>query len=227
MTDDSSKKPLVDLNEIGAGLQPSAALSWLDENWKLIAGVAVAAVVLTAGWSMVESFRDRQVSDAKAELGKALVKKAGPERIKAIEDFVAAAPSGLKTAALIELAKAQTEAGEQAAAAATWDRLAQSGKPELAPVAALGKASALLASGKADEALAVLETLRTSAGEEYRQVIDRQIALAAERAGKPDRALTALEAVKAGPPTFDSAWIDSRIAAIRASGAAKTAKQGS
>ncbi|MFP4070572.1 MAG: tetratricopeptide repeat protein [Desulfovibrionales bacterium] len=165
----------------------------LDNAKFIVLGVAILLLAV-AGYSGYSVYQDSAKKEAAEELGRILTQTQGSDRIAALQDFL---DNGrLQQEARMELARAQMDQELYQDAAATWARLAEDGRGDLAVVARLGQSKNLLLSGTPQEALTILESLRTTAPDSYHRVIDAQIAEAAEQAGNRTQALSAYERLK-------------------------------
>ena len=134
--------------------------------------------------------------EAHLELGRILVSTQGPERIAALETFLPAAPSAMKSGVQLEIAT--TALG-----------LEQYGKA--------ADAYAAVAAGKYAEALAVFDSLEKSAPESLRPATLDGQAMSAELAGKLDRALAAYESIATSlGDAANNGYFQAKIAELKA-----------
>lgn len=208
-------KQLIDLNEIGASRTPPAWILFLAERWQLAAGVVAAALVAAAGLGLMNAWRDRQLETAKNDLGQVLTRKSEADKVAALKELVDQVPAGLRPAVLAELAKAQTAVADLPGAAETWGRTAENAPLDLKILAGLGQAAALTKAGQPAQAVAALERLGT-APESYEAPFNRQLAASAEQAGQWSKAAQACEALKKRAQPQEAAYLDQKIAALRA-----------
>ena len=190
-------------------------LQWILDNLKLL-GLAAALLLLTvAGYSGFAYYQERARTEAQNRLGVILAQNQGPELISGLQEYIGS-ESHYRTKALFELAQAQMETGQYAAAAASWDQLARTKQNDLRTVALMGKARALGLGGSPAESLALLLNLRDSAPAPFVDNLQLQIAETAESAGELKTALTAYEALRqSAQDEANAAFYDYKIVIIK------------
>jgi len=187
-------------------------LQSLVDNLKAII-IGIAAVLLAVGgYALYGHVQSSNLAQAREELGRIQAGASGPEQVQAIQELLADAPGGMRTAALLALAKAQTEAGQHAQAADTWEKL--TAEPSLAAVAGLGRAASLSRAGEHKAALEALQALRATAPEGYKAQIARMTAAEAEAAGDHQAALAAFRELKDLGADRNQAYLDHKIARL-------------
>ncbi|WP_320007807.1 tetratricopeptide repeat protein [Maridesulfovibrio sp.] len=174
-------------------------LDYIIKNGKLIAAGIAAIILIAGGAAGFKYMNQQQLITAQSEMGSILIKYSGEEQVKALADFEKDAPSSMKPAVQLALAKSLMEISRFADAKAAWAAVGKS-SPEMAPVAGLGEAKCLILDNKAAEALPILEALKNSAGEEFAATIGRVQAEAAEQAGKFQLAIDAYQGLLASSP---------------------------
>ncbi len=206
-------------HEVSQEAQPM--LTFIIKNYKQILMAVGALVVVIAAYGIYDYSAKSSLQAARAELGDIIVNKDGAERLTALEAFVAKAPEEVRSAALFEMVRLQSEAGDADKVLAAWERLSGVLTGDMALVARLGKAQALATAGKAEDALAVMEGVESSAPESFKTYATLQLALVAEQAGKLDRALAAYEGLLAESANADKEHFSRKITALKARIAAK------
>jgi len=202
------------LNEI-EGQAPASMHPLLEAAFKyqkqLI--IAVCAIVgVTVIYAAYNGYATSAMTTAQAELGAVRMEQNGPEKISKLEGLLNTVPGSVKPAVVLELAQASLATKDYDKAVTYWETLAAEGD-DMAYVARMGKAKALLLSGKAADALAELKDVLAAAPEGYAIPINRQIALAAEAAGDNAQALAAYKLL-AENNVNDKPFVDYKIAQL-------------
>ena len=174
-------------------------LDYIIKNGKLIAAGIAAIILIAGGAAGFKYMNQQQLIAAQSEMGSILIKYSGEEQLKALADFEKKAPSSMKPAVQLALAKSLMDASRYAEAKAAWASVGKS-SPEMAPVAGLGEAKCLMLENKASEALPILQSLKASAGEHFAATISKVLAEAAEQAGKFQLAIETYQALLTSSP---------------------------
>lgn len=211
MTDPAQQPSEIDLGqEVPEELHP--LLKSLVDNLKAII-ISIAAVLLAVGgYSLYGHVQASNLAQAREELGRIQAGTAGPDQIQALQDLLADSPGGLETATRLALAKAQTEAGQHADAAATWAQVAA--EPGLVTLAGLARAASLSRADDHQGALEALQGVRPTAPEGYTAQIVRMTAAEAEAAGDIQAALSAFRELKELGGDRNQAYLDHKIARL-------------
>ena len=210
MTDVSSPK------SANSGTDISALLRLPIEYWKQTVAVLAAIVVIAGGYALFTLYQKSQSAKAEQALSELTMQKTGAELVDALQKMATTAPSSVRAAVNLELAKAAQTSGDFAKAADAWEAVAKDAPESMRIIARLGQATALTQAGQNDKALAVLEALKANAPKEFQMTVDRQLAVTAEAAGQWQKALDAYNRMKADGSLQNPGYIDARIAAVKA-----------
>ncbi len=188
-------------------------LHFLSSNLKAIALAVGGILLIVALVSGYKSWRETRLADAREELGK-LVAANGSNRLADLQAFAGQAPSAMRTAALLELARAAVEEEDQAVALETFRKLRDVADGELRATAELGMANALVDMGKPAEAL---QSLKAASGipEAYKASLARTRAQAAEAAGQLNEAVAAYEELRELEPA-NAEFIAAKLSGLQA-----------
>ena len=182
----------------------------------VVLGLAAAAVAGVGVWQWHASSRDEEARTHFARL----LQQQGAARVRALEEFAAAAPDSVRLAALMELGLAALAEKDAAKAATAFARVAALDKDKaLGTAAALSEARTLMQAGKPADALAILESLENTVPEYIRVQVRGLVALSARQAGKTDRAVKAYEDLLAGAQGSDAEYYRFCLQQIRADAA--------
>ncbi len=183
-------------------------------------GAGIVAIILTVGaWSgytTYQGIQDKKLNDA---LGTILMEQDMDKRITSLNTFLKEHPSAMPVATLLEVANAAMNGKDYPEAASAWAKIAKKTKGSVKVVALMGQAQALSLDGKYKEALSVLETIATAdaaAAKNFTTPLTRQKAFAAEQAQDWKKALTAYEELKTSGNVTNTAFLDMKIARIKA-----------
>ena len=179
----------------------------LLRNSRIIVTCIVLLVLVIAGVGGWQWHQTRVEREAHLELGRILVSTQGPERIAALETFLPAAPSAMKSGVQLEIATTALGLEQYGKAADAYAAVA----------AAINQADLLQRQGKYAEALAVFDSLEKSAPESLRPAILEGQAMSAELAGKLDRALAAYESIATSlGDAANNGYFQAKIAELKA-----------
>ena len=194
-------------------VEATPLLSFVLRNSRIIVTCIVLLVLVIAGVGGWQWHQTRVEREAHLELGRILVSTQGPERIAALETFLPAAPSAMKSGVQLEIATTALgleQYGKAAVAAADP-------KGSIGMMAAINQADLLQRQGKYAEALAVFDSLEKSAPESLRPAILEGQAMSAELAGKLDRALAAYESIATSlGDAANNGYFQAKIAELKA-----------
>lgn len=179
---------------------------------QLIIGV-VAIIAVAAVYAGVRGYNQRARTQAQAQLGTILIEASGQDKIARLEGLLADAPSSVKPAILLELARTTMNNGEYDKGVSYWNRLVGETDDHLEVVARLGKAKCLVLADQPAEAVTILEALAGTVGAEFSAPVYRQLAVAAEAAGNDDKALEAYRKL-IEEPVNDKPFIEFKIAQL-------------
>ena len=187
-------------------VEATPLLSFVLRNSRIIVTCIVLLVLVIAGVGGWQWYQTRVEREAHLELGRILVSTQGPERIAALETFLPAAPSAMKSGVQLEIATTALGLEQYGKAADAY-----------AAVAAINQADLLQRQGKYAEALAVFDSLEKSAPESLRPAILEGQAMSAELAGKLDRALAAYESIATSlGDAANNGYFQAKIAELKA-----------
>ena len=187
-------------------VEATPLLSFVLRNSRIIVTCIVLLVLVIAGVGGWQWYQTRVEREAHLELGRILVSTQGPERIAALETFLPAAPSAMKSGVQLEIATTALGLEQYGKAADAY-----------AAVAAANQADLLQRQGKYAEALAVFDSLEKSAPESLRPAILEGQAMSAELAGKLDRALAAYESIATSlGDAANNGYFQAKIAELKA-----------
>ena len=188
-------------------VEATPLLSFVLRNSRIIVTCIVLLVLVIAG-----------VGGWQWHLGRILVSTQGPERIAALETFLPAAPSAMKSGVQLEIATTALGLEQYGKAADAYAAVAAADpKGSIGMMAAINQADLLQRQGKYAEALAVFDSLEKSAPESLRPAILEGQAMSAELAGKLDRALAAYESIATSlGGAANNGYFQAKIAELKA-----------
>ncbi len=199
--------------EIGA--ESRQLFEKIMEQWRTIAAIAGAIVVMVAAYSGYGAYQEHRLTKAEHALEQAMLENQGTQRLAALEGLRDALPSSLLPRYWLEMAKAAQEQQDWTRALEFWARLAQEGPDNWSVLARLGQAASMLRLGQAREALDVLELLSVQAPESMHSVVLLQLAEAAEQAEDWERALAAYEQLKTSEDSPQAGFVEYKTSRIR------------
>ena len=194
-------------------VEATPLLSFVLRNSRIIVTCIVLLVLVIAGVGGWQWHQTRVEREAHLELGRILVSTQGPERIAALETFLPAAPSAMKSGVQLEIATTALGLEQYGKAAEAYAAVAAAD-----PKGSIGMMADLLQrQGKYAEALAVFDSLEKSAPESLRPAILEGQAMSAELAGKLDRALAAYESIATSlGDAANNGYFQAKIAELKA-----------
>ena len=145
-------------------VEATPLLSFVLRNSRIIVTCIVLLVLVIAGVGGWQWHQTRVEREAHLELGRILVSTQGPERIAALETFLPAAPSAMKSGVQLEIATTALGLEQYGKAADAYAAVAAADpKGSIGMMAAINQADLLQRQGKYAEALAVFDSLEKSA----------------------------------------------------------------
>ena len=153
-------------------VEATPQLSFVLRNSRIIVTCIVLLVLVIAGVGGWQWHQTRVAREARLELGRIHVSTQGPERIAALETFLPAAPSAMKSGVQLEIATTALGLEQYGKAAEAYAAVAAADpKGSIGMMAAINQADLLQRQGKYAEALAVFDSLEKSAPESLRPAI--------------------------------------------------------
>lgn len=187
----------------------------LDNMQPIAIGIG-AIILVVGGYTGYTSYARNQAVALNNELGTILTIDDPAQQITSLKKFIENNPSSMSVGTLMELANAEMKNKNYQEAADAWAKVAAKSDNDIKPLALMGQARALSLQGKNKEALAILEGIDTLTGKNFATSLGRQIAFTAERTGDWKKALTAYEGLKTDGAVTNTAFLDMKIAAIKA-----------
>lgn len=195
---------------------PKDSDHFLLAHWRVIAALIVAVIVAVAAFTWYRHMQNQDKLKAENELGVIIVTKTGPERMQALEAFSKTAPSSIKDAVNLEIARTAVGQRDFAKSAEAFNALALTAPEGMRALAAMGQATSLAQAGDKAQAVKMLSDLMPKAPKTFQPVVARQLAAVAEDAKMYKEALAAyerlLEAVSGGNKTY----YESKVASLKA-----------
>ena len=171
----------------------SPLLQFLVNNVRRIFIGVVFCVIAGAGYGIYSWQTHKQMEQAQNDLGKILVMPDSTARLEKLNEFRGKAPTEMKTAVVLAVANAATEAKKYEEAAKAWDELAKDSRSSLYATALIGKAQSLSMVGKDKEALAVLESSTLPPNSNANSLVNSMIVDLAEKTEDMAKAIAACE----------------------------------
>lgn len=194
----------------------NAFLHFIVTQWRVLAILIVAVLLAVAGYSYYQHVRQQAKVQAENNLGLIIATKTGPDRMAALEDFLKTAPSSIKDAVLLEIARTSMDQGKFDKAAQAWGELAKTAPEGMRTVAAIGEATTLAQTGEKEKAVKLLVDLLPKAPQTFQLPVARQLASLAEDAQMYPEAAAAYERLKeAAGSAGNKAFYDTKIADLK------------
>lgn len=188
------------LNELQSEVSTEAAplLQFILKHAGLIMTALGLCALLLAGGASYRWYAARSTAEAQNQLATLTMMAGSPEKVAALDQFVAQAPESVRLAAMLELANAALAVNNLDKATEAFAMLQKSDTAQpLGNIAALNEAQTLMRVGKFDAALEVMEALSSTVSEENRTFINSILAETAQAAGKTARAITVYDQLAA------------------------------
>ncbi len=207
--------------DMQAEVSPEAAPLWnfVTTHIRYISAAIVAIVIIItaiAGWQW---FREKQLAETKANLGRIISLQDPAKRLSGLQAFLADAPSQLEISALLELASTAISLENWDAALQAYQSIAaKTPSAPLAHTARLNHAQTLMRKGDYTAARTEFRELAANAPSEIKSPLFQQAAEAAEMSSDTAGAITDYEAAVAALPPTDqqsSAFFRARIAELK------------
>ncbi len=185
-------------------------------QWRVLTALVVAVLLAVAGYSYYQHVHQQARVQAENALGLIIANKTGPERLNSLEAFLKTAPSSIKDAVLLEIARTSMDQNNFERAAQAWGDVALTAPEGMSTVAAIGQATTLAQAGNKDKAVTLLAALLPKAPQALQIPVARQLASLAEDAGKYPEAIAAYERLKeAAGNAGNKSFYDNKIADLK------------
>jgi len=191
--------------------------NFLTQHWRPLALITVAIVVIAAGYAAYVIAGQHSKGKGMNALGDIIATKTGPERLTALESYLASAPSSVKAAVLLEIARTAQDQKAFDKAAKAWAELAAIAPEGTRELAILGQATALAYGGDKSQAVKILSDFLPKAPKAFQIVATRQLAVIAEEAQAWNEALAANQklAQADGADAITKAYYEAKVAEIK------------
>jgi tetratricopeptide (TPR) repeat protein len=194
----------------------SSLTRFIFNNWRWLAGLAVAAI-LGAGVYAYSSHLARQAKlNAENGLGTIIASKTGDERLQALDEFLKTAPSSMKGAVLLEIARTSQDQGDYKRAAQAWNELSLVATEGMRTLASLGQSTALARSGDRETAIKQLKDLLGSSPTTFQPIIAQELAAVAEEAKMYPEAVQAYQKLLETSTGRNKAYYEMKLATTKA-----------
>lgn len=216
------------LDGIGAEVSAESAplLEFITQNAGKIAGVVLLLVLLTAisaGWQWYQNKQTTQFLDEMAKLD---LKLTGADKLKAMEELVAKAPSKLTAMANLSLGDMAIANQNPELAITAYQKAAQADADGATGLmAALGQAQSLMRLAKNNEAFELISALESRLGTPTPLVVLQLKAEAALASGRTDVAQEIFAAMAKNLKGEEAAYLLSRAEKLKEQNQAAPAKK--
>lgn len=192
-------------DEISSEVSPATSplLDFLLTHVRLIAAAAVLCALAGIGYAVYNWQAEKQVAKAQEALGRILISRNNDEKLAKLQAALAEAPSGVKEAVQLAIAKTAMEAKDYPTAYAAWDAIAKDSKKALHVTAMVGKAEILSLQEKTKEALAVAESIPLPPDTPFATLVNGIIVDLAEKLGDFPKAIATCEKIAASTAAFN------------------------
>ena len=187
----------------------------LDNMQPIAIGIG-AIILVVGGYTGYTSYAKNQTVKLNNELGTILTMDDSAKQIPSLHEFIEKNPSFMSVGTLMELANAEMKNKNYQEAADAWAKVAAQTDKDIKILALMGQARALSLQKKYKDALAILEGIDPLVGKDFATPLGRQIAFTAEQTGDWKKALAAYEGLKTDGAVTNTAFLDMKIAAIKA-----------
>lgn len=201
-------------SEVGAESAP--LLDLITRHAGLIAGLAIALLLVVGGMGLWIWHQNSKLQDAREALARINIEKKGADRLAALSRLAEDAPDNAKLFIYMSLGQTAQENGNPTLAADAYAKAAQlDGDGPLGLTAALGSAGSLLMQGEFKQGLALLKEFEAKLPEDRRSIQLRQmLAEAASKAGDYDLAFRTYEALASEVKSTEGAYFRARADAL-------------
>lgn len=196
--------------------QMSPLARFMSQYWRTLAAGVVAALLAVAGYAWYTASAQQAKLNAENQLGEIIADKTGAERLAALEAYLKTAPSSVKGAVLLEIARTAQAQGAFDKAADAWNQLSLSGPEGMRELAVIGHATALAQGGDLPKSVQILADYMPKASKPFQPVVARQLAAVAEQAKSWKEALAAYELMKNASSGGNKSFYEAKIAEIQA-----------
>ncbi|MFZ5427433.1 MAG: hypothetical protein ACOZEN_10685 [Thermodesulfobacteriota bacterium] len=196
--------------------QTSPLARFVSQYWRALAAGTVAALMAVAAYAWYNSSAQQAKLNAENDLGVIIAGKTGPERLTALEAYLKTAPSSVKSAVYLEIARTALAQGAYDKAADAWNQLSLSGPEGLKELAVIGHATALAQGGNLPKAVQLLADFMPKASKPFQPVVARQLAAVAEEAKAWKEAAAAYELMKNASSGGNKAFYEAKAAEMQA-----------
>ncbi|MBR4742387.1 MAG: tetratricopeptide repeat protein, partial [Desulfovibrio sp.] len=185
---DETNKILTEL-ESEIGQENAPLLAFITTHGGKIAACVLLFLVIVGTSGLIQWYQNKQQRNCLEEKIKIEQSLTGQEKIKALQELFAKAPSKLKSLLAFEVADAASSIKDYATAEKFYDQVAkEDADSHAATMALIAKTACLMHQDKNAEALTLLETIEKMLPDPKPQVYLRLIADAALRSGADTKA---------------------------------------
>ncbi len=184
------------LKEMQQEISPEATPLWqyINDNAPKIAAIVIGLVVLIGGYTFYSGYREGKIDDAKTQLARIISQKDSAQILSELEQFKAGAPSELRLAAELEIARFASEQKDFAKAEEAYRYVMQEEKySALGITAAMNTAGIAAHQGKYEDAIKIYEDIVSHCPKDVQSVVYFQIGEMAEQTGNADKAIKAYQ----------------------------------
>lgn len=205
-------------SEVSAEATP--LLTFMLAHIRTLVAIILLGVTTVVAFGIWHWHSARVERAAQLEFGRILAGQEGKDRLAALENFLASAPSSMKTGVQLEIAASALQMNDAARAAAAYGAV-HAGDPRgaLGMMAAINQADLLRQAGQPAEALAVLDSLMKTASATLHKTMSQAIresqAAIAEQTGQLDRALELYEAIVDESGNDERGYYQAKIAELK------------
>jgi len=196
--------------------QMSPLARFVSQYWRALAAGTVAALLAVAAYAWYNASAQQAKLNAENELGAIIAEKTGPERLTALEAYLKTAPSSIKNAIYLEIARTAQSQGAFDKAADAWNQIAVGGPEGMKELAVIGHATALAQGGNLPKAVQLLSDFMPKATKTFQPVVARQLAAVAEEAKSWKEAAAAYELMKNASSGGNKAFYEAKAAEMQA-----------
>lgn len=184
------------LKEMQQEISPEATPLWqyINDHAPKIAAVVVGLVVLIGGYAFYRGYHEGKVDEAKQALALIISKNDPAKVLTELEQFKSSAPSELKMAVELEIAKYASQQEDFAKAQQAYSYVMQEDQySSLGIVSALNAAALYGHTEQFAEAVKIYEDIVSHCPKDVQSVVYFQLGEMAERLGDKDKAIKAYQ----------------------------------